>query len=314
MKITDQESLVETQPTHPNRDLESFQPIHFLRSQTPPDTTNKPGKNHSRRFMWFLFLFLGVVLGYFFLPIRTNILILGVDSGLGRGELGRTDTIVLTTISPPRPYIGLLSIPRDLWVKIPGENENRINTAYFYAEAKTAGSGAQATQETIRDNFGVSVDYSVILSMDGLVGLVDSFDGLDVTLPVALSGYQAGSYHFDGTTALAFVRSRAGSDDFSRMKQGQILAQAALRKLLTPSVWAKYPQIFVSMSGFIKSNIPVWQWPRLGLALLRSSLVGVDSKSITREMVTPFVTSGGAQVLGPNWEAINPVLDEMFGK
>jgi hypothetical protein len=64
----------------------------------------------------------------------------------------------------------------------------------------------------------------------------------------------------------------------------------------------------------IDTNIPVWQWPRLGFAFLRAPLVGADSQTISRDMVIPFQTSGGAQVLAPNWEAINPLLNEMFGE
>ena len=59
-------------------------------------------------------------------------------------------------------------------------------------------------------------------------------------------------------------------------------------------------------------DIPAWQWPRLGLAFLRAGPGGIESRVIDREMVTPFTTSGGAQVLRPNWDAIKPVLEEMF--
>jgi hypothetical protein len=63
----------------------------------------------------------------------------------------------------------------------------------------------------------------------------------------------------------------------------------------------------------VDTNIPVWLWPRLGLALLRAGPDGIDGRTITREMVTnTFV--GDANVLLPNWDLINPVLLEMFGQ
>ena len=67
-------------------------------------------------------------------------------------------------------------------------------------------------------------------------------------------------------------------------------------------------------NGRVAQPKQVWQWPRLGFAFLRATVFGVDNRTITPEMVTPFQTSGGAQVLAPNWAAINPILEEMFGE
>jgi hypothetical protein len=72
------------------------------------------------------------------------------------------------------------------------------------------------------------------------------------------------------------------------------------------------PRFILSLTQFIDTNIPIWQWPRLLFAFVRALLFGIDSHAITREMVNPFQTSGGAQVLAPNWEAIRPLLHEMF--
>jgi LCP family protein required for cell wall assembly len=307
------DDLAETQPTHPDRGLEAFQPIHVPRPRRSPAPKPSHPSKPPISFRVFLLSFLGVVLAYFLLPFHTNILILGVDSGLNRGELGRTDTIVLMTVSPLKPYVGMLSIPRDLWVKIPGVGENRINTAYFFAEAAKPGSGLEAAKQTIRDNFAVRTDYTVILRMDGLIEVVDALNGLDVTLPAPMSGYEAGvEYHFDGKKALAFVRSRAGSDDFARMKQGQILLQAAYRKLLKPGTWSQIPDLLFTLPKLVETKLPFWQWPRLGLALLRAGVDGIDARVISREMVTPFVTNQGAQVLAPNWDQIRPLINEMF--
>ena len=66
------------------------------------------------------------------------------------------DTIILTTFNPWKPNVGMLSIPRDLWVNIPGVGENRINTAHFFAEANDPGSGPSATMDTIEAEFWLS--------------------------------------------------------------------------------------------------------------------------------------------------------------
>jgi LCP family protein required for cell wall assembly len=248
------------------------------------------------------------------LPGRTNVLLLGVDARPGEGVLGRTDTMILTTFQPLRPYVGMLTIPRDLWVNIPQVGENRINTAHFFAEAEQAGSGPAAAMETVRQNFGVDVHFYVRIRFDGLSGLVDAVDGLDITLPRAMSGYQAGTHHLDGTQALAFVRDRAGSDDLFRNERAIIFLKAFISRLLNPAAWPYLPAFFAALGQALDSDIPGWAWPRLGLALLRVGPEGIDGRSITREMITPFTTAGGASVLLPRWELINPVLQEVFGQ
>jgi hypothetical protein len=94
----------------------------------------------------------------------------------------------------------------------------------------------------------------------------------------------------------------------------QILLSAIFRKAINPSYWSSLPRFVLSLTQVIDTDIPLWQWPRLLFALLRAFFVGIDSQTITREMVSPFQTSQGAQVLAPNWEAINPLLERMFGR
>src|SRR5688572_6060416 len=94
-----------------------------------------PGPQRRRKRAWFLILIF-LILVYFFAPLRTNFLLLGADDSPSRGSVGRTDTIMLVSVVPLKPYIGVLSIPRDLWVQIAEVGEQRINTAYFFAEAK----------------------------------------------------------------------------------------------------------------------------------------------------------------------------------
>jgi LCP family protein required for cell wall assembly len=246
--------------------------------------------------------------------LRTNILLLGTDDSPERGSLGRTDTIILTTVVPLKPYVGMLSIPRDLWVSVPNVGEQRINTAYFFAEANQPGSGPQAAVQTIRDNFGVHVRYYAVIHMLGLTSVVDTLGGVDINLDSPVGELPAGLHHLNGSDALAFVRERSSSDDFSRMLRTQILLAAVLKKLSHPSTWLSLPSFVVALNQVVDTNIPLWQWPRLLFALLRAFLVGIHSQTITREMVTPFQTSQGAQVLAPNWDAINPLLLQMFGE
>lgn len=288
--------------TRPSRRLDQFQQLHAL-----------PARKRKKRRIWLWILFASLMI-YFLGPLRTNILFLGTDDSPERGAVGRTDTIILATIVPTRPYIGMLSIPRDLWVNVPGVGDQRINTAYFFAEAEEPGAGPRAAMQTVHENFGIPVRYYAVIHMSGLVAAVDALGGVDVQLDSASGGWQAGTHRLNGSQALDFVRERSGSDDFSRMRRTQILAVSLAGRALQPDNWGSLPNFIYSALQAVDTNIPLWQMPRLLFALLRVPFSGIDSQVIAREMVIPFLTAGGAQVLAPNWDAINPLLDEMFGR
>src|SRR5688572_19293258 len=204
--------------TRPTRRLDQFQRVRTL-----------PVPKRGRRRLWLL-SFIVFILIYFIAPLRTNMLLLGTDDSPERGTVGRTDTIILTTVVPLKPYVGMLSIPRDLWVSVPGMGEQRINTAYFYAEASAAGSGSRAAMDTIRENFGIPVPYYVVIHMIGLTSVVDALGGIDIILDTSVGGFPSGTHHLSGEQALIFVRERSSSDDFSRMLRTQILLSSIVRK------------------------------------------------------------------------------------
>jgi len=208
----------------------------------------------------------------------------------------------------------MLSIPRDLWVNVPGVGEQRINTAYFFAEANQPGAGPEAAIQTVRQNFGMHVHYYAVIHMLGLVNAVDAVGGVDVELSSAMGEHAAGTYHLNGEDALAFVRERSSSDDFHRMRRTQLLLVALGTKVLQPTSWPNLPNFILAGIQTVDTDIPLWQVPRLMFALLRIPFFGVDARTITSDMVSPFVTAGGAQVLAPNWELINPLLMSMFGE
>jgi anionic cell wall polymer biosynthesis LytR-Cps2A-Psr (LCP) family protein len=108
------------------------------------------------------------------------------------------------------------------------------------------------------------------------------------------------------------VRDRQGSDDFFRMQRGQVFVLAVLREMMSPLNWSKLPAVLRALPDFLDTNLPPWHWPRIALALARVGGDGIDNRVITRDMVNPFTTSGGAAVLGPNWDLINPMVSEMF--
>lgn len=259
---------------------------------------------------WFL---LGIIILFvFFTPFRINILVLGIDSRPGQEWMGRSDTMILTTLPPVLPQVKMVSIPRDLWVAIPGHPDNRINTAHFFAEVENAGSGPKAAADAIRVNFGIKFPYTIRLRFDGFKDIVDAMGGVTITLPTAMSGLEAGTHHFDGTQALAFVRDRETSDDFYRQMRGQMFIAAAFKQMLNPINWPRIPMVIAAFNKSVQINLPVWLWPRVGYSLVFSAIKGFHAQSITREMVQPFLTNEGAQVLLPNWDLINPFMKSIF--
>jgi LCP family protein required for cell wall assembly len=250
---------------------------------------------------------------YFLAPFRTTFLVLGIDRVPDGTALGRSDTMILVSVNPLWPEVTLLSIPRDLWVTIPGVGENRINTAHFFAEAEQEGSGPAAAAGTVEANFGVAVPYYARVRFDAFLRVVDAMGGVTVNLPSDMAGLPAGQHHLDGTQALAFVRDRQNADDFYRMEHTQFMVRAIGLQLLKPASWSRLPAVISAGLSSIDTNLPVWLWPRLGLALVRAGISGFDSHTISRDMVTPHTTEGGAAVLLPDWERINPMMDDLFG-
>ncbi|MBN1265226.1 MAG: LCP family protein [Anaerolineales bacterium] len=252
---------------------------------------------------------------YLLFPMHTNMLVLGLDRAPEGTDASRTDTNILISVIPLQPTVNMLSIPRDLWVPIPDVGENRINTAHYFAELSQPGSGPQAALETVRVNFGVTVHYYARIRFDGLQDMVNSMGGVTIDLPTAMSGYDAGKHQLNGEQALAFARNRQGSDDFFRMQRGQLLITSVMIKLANPVNWIYLPAVFRAAFQSTDTNIPIWQMPRLGLALFRAVLSNtLNTQTITRDMVTPFTTNQGANVLLPDWAAINPLIAEMFGR
>jgi LCP family protein required for cell wall assembly len=189
-----------------------------------------------------------------------------------------------------------------------------VNTAYFFAENERAGNGSYAAMDTVRLNFGVDVNYYVMVEFDSVKRIADNLGGVEIYLDTPMSGYPAGTHRLNGEQSLAFVRDRQGTDDFFRMSRGQLFLKSLGKQMLSPGSWEHIPNLALVIMDSVETNVPFWLWPRLGFALLRAGPDGIDSRVISREMVNPFTTSGGAQVLAPNWNNINPMLMEMFGQ
>ncbi|MEJ2513449.1 MAG: LCP family protein [Anaerolineales bacterium] len=269
-----------------------------------------------RRKGWRTFALLVIILAvYLFFPTQDTILVLGIDRAFENTAIGRSDTNILLSVRPLPGTISILSIPRDLWVTIPNYGENRINTAHYFGEGEQTGNGPRLAVTTVEENFDLRVDRYVRIQLEKFSLVVDAMGGVELQLDTAMAGYPAGTHLLNGTQALAFVRDRAGTDDFFRMAQGQVFLSSFLRTLLKPATWLKAPNIFIAMVETIDTDIPLWQMPRLIVTAVRSFLFEkIEFIILQREMVNPWVTPAGDMVLLPDWPKIQPVIQAEFGR
>jgi LCP family protein required for cell wall assembly len=258
-------------------------------------------------------LLLASTAGLFLLSAEpVDVLVLGIDREEA-SDIGRTDTMILIRSDPRRGYVGMLSIPRDLWVTIPGVGQNRINTAYHFAELLQLGTGLEAAVQVVEANFGVQVDHYIGIRFDVVAEVVEALGGVPIELGQSSGNLPAGAQVLDGDMAEAFVRSRAGSDDIRRMENGQLFFKALMRHMLNPRTWPRIPSALLLLRQEVESDLTVGGWLRLITGFLLAGSEAIEARAIDWNMVRPTTTEGGAQVLEPIWERILPVVQEMFG-
>jgi LCP family protein required for cell wall assembly len=267
-----------------------------------------------------------LVYGLLLVPSPTNILILGIDRRPGEGNAVRTDTILLLHADPANRRLVLLSIPRDLWITIPGQGEGRINTAHVFGELESPGNGPLRAAEAVSYNFGVPVDHTLRLDFDAFREVIDAAGGIEIDVPTPLvdNAYPTADYgtmrieipaglqHMDGETALQYARSRHSSSDFDRAARQQQIFVALIKKLLRPSGWFLIPRAYEAFQNAVETNLSVRDMARLALAWQRAGEDGIERIVIDREFTTPFRTAQGAAVLLPRWELIQPLVQAQF--
>src|SRR5512134_841068 len=217
---------------------------------------------------------------------RVNILVLGIDQREGMTDPARTDTMLLFTLDRQAHTAGMLSINRDLWVKIPGgqrQREGKINTAHFLGEVEQVpGGGPALAMQTVQAAFDVPVQYYIRLNFSAFEQLIDLIGGIDLDVettiddpdyPDAGFGYEpfhidAGWQHLDGRTALKYARTRATpGSDLDRVQRQQQVILAVRDKLLKeqrlPQLLTQIGSLLTVYSGSIQTNLTPGQLQEL---------------------------------------------------
>lgn len=267
---------------------------------------------------------------------RVNILVMGIDQRAGEEGAFRTDTMMVLTLDPVTKTGGVLSIPRDLWVPIPGYSVARINTAHFYGQRDNyPGGGPVLAAKTVQNNLGVPIHHYARVDFNAFVELVDRIGGIDVYVeeeiddpkypshdPADPYGYaplhiEPGQHHFDGEMALKYARTRstAGSD-FDRADRQQRVMKAIFKKVtrlnMLPTLIAQAPGMWRTLQGSVETDLTLDQIIALARLASQVDLDNVSFAAIDEEYTIPYETDDGAKVLILLRDKTRELRDELF--
>ena len=275
---------------------------------------------------------------------RINILLLGSDtdqkfgtsSGGATVYLAQTDIIV--TIDPATNTVGMLSIPRDFYINIPGYGMGKLDEAFEHGYALGQGGFAGAvdlSRKTIQQDFGIPINYYAWVGLDGFIKVIDTVGGVDVdvTHPITDDTYPddvgnhtgdiyaykrlyipPGPQHLSGAQALEYVRSRHADlvGDFGRSARQQQVLNSLKVKLSNASIIGQLPQLANDLNGFVKTDMSLPD--ALKVANFARTL---DTNKINRVILGPpysqaVTLPSGESIVQPHCDQIIPVIAQMF--
>lgn len=255
---------------------------------------------------------------------RVNILLLGIG-GPGHDGADLTDTVMIASLDPINNKLALLSIPRDLWVKIPGYGSQKINAAYAYGKEASKSKnlidqekdGLALVDKTLETVVGIPIHYHALVDFVAFAQTVNALGGVTFNVPETLydptiaweNHYnptiaKAGLQTFDGGRALLYVKSRETSSDFARSERQRLMLVAIKDKIFSLGTFAnpgRMSQLLSSFGDNIYSDFSLNDVMRL--YRLFSKLPSSDISSL--DLVTPphaFLTTaniGGLSVVQP---------------
>jgi LCP family protein required for cell wall assembly len=269
-------------------------------------------------------------------PRRITILLLGIDQRTAVEDRGpyRTDTMILISIDPVRKTVGVLSIPRDLWVDIPGFQPNRINTANALGDSSQyPGGGPALAAATVQENLGVKVNKYLLVNFHAFTTIVDTLapDGVEICIKEAIddpkypdAGYGTIHVHFDpgcqkldAEHLLEYARTRATfGGDFDRARRQQevldkmrayVLSVGGVRTFIT-----QIPTLYDQLKDSFKTNLSLEEIINLGQLMSQIPSENIHYGVIDNLYVTLRTTQNNEQVLIPKQNSISALIQQLF--
>ena len=253
-----------------------------------------------------------------------TLLLLGSDSDSKFHGDYLTQSMILTRVDPVNRHVTMLSIPRDLWVRLCNGRNGKIDQAFLHG-------GAQCAIQTVENDLRVHVDYYAWIGLQGLVSVLDDLGGINVIAnnpvmddyyPADLSGgspfdYERilvlpGAQHMSGTLALEYVRARHDDayGDFARSQRQQQILIALRAKTKHISI-ADIPDLAASLGSDFQTDMSIGQVSGL-LPIAGSVPLGAITQVV---LLPPYTISeyvGGQDALMPDWALIRPEVAKYF--
>jgi LCP family protein required for cell wall assembly len=223
--------------------------------------------------------------------------------------------------------IGILSVPRDLWVFVPGHGHTRINTVDALGERTNHPNGGLGLfDRTMRHNFDIPVDHYVRIDFRGFEDMIDELGGVTVDVkspmndrfpyPYHPSGWAtlrlaAGRQTMDGRTTLCYCRSRMTTSDFDRSRRQRQVMVALGTKLLTLNTLRRAPKLWDEFHATVDTDLTAAKALKLAYVVQGIGAQNIRSAALDRSATTGWITPGGAQVLLPSTAHIQAIVRQL---
>lgn len=262
------------------------------------------------------------------LPIPPNLVAVALLGAEGGTSGWRTDSIQLVLLNPDTQRIGIIGLPRDAWVAIPGYGYNRINTVDFLGErTRYPGGGPALLKRTLWENFGLPMHYFARVRFGGFIEIIDTLGGVEVTVDCEIADIfphptnpgalvhmdlYPGVNHLDGTMALLYSRSRLSTSDFDRARRQQSVMKGLFKQFRSTETIGRIPQLYEQFNETVQTDMGL---PTI-VALARHA-VAVEPENVTamvvdHRLMRDWLTPEGAMVLLPNEELLQARLRDFF--
>lgn len=268
---------------------------------------------------------------------RINVLLLGIGGQEHKDGGLLTDSVVIVSFKKSTGQVALISIPRDLYVKMPGENYyDKVNVAYVLGLEKY-GNGLDYSKKTMGYVTGLYIDYAAVVDFKSFKEAVDILGGVTIYLDEPFienkqwwcdkNGencrpfiVEAGDQTLNGETALFYVRSRFSSSDFDRARRQQQVILAIKDKILSLGILAN-PLIINDLFDTVAENIRIdampWEIPGLIKLAQKADTENIIRKvfDISEEGLLYETRENGIYILlpkGENFEIIRETCQSIF--